>query len=405
VPVFLTRLTLPFAILMIAFATFVRAPALISEFSAVLLWSPYVILPLIAGVALFLMHYALVYTAVLLLAAYWVIQTYLQTTMALELTFLRYLMLNLLLPLLFVVVGTFGEKSPMTWQGKTILGLCFLPIFVALLMPMLNETNLVGSLPDLFYRRLYEQSWLSMASLSSYVPSFAFLAAMYWLQPTLLRAFWVYGLSIIFLLFLFFSEPLISAFCFSILAALLLIILVQELFELAYVDELTNIPGRKALEKNMASLGRHYSLAMLDVDHFKKFNDTYGHDVGDQVLRMVAQQINNVSGGGKAFRYGGEEFTILFPGKNVDQVKIHLEMVREAIATYTLNLRDNERPQDDKQGKQQRGSKQSNGVSVTISIGVAEKTAELSDAKEVIKMADKALYKAKSAGRNRVVSF
>ncbi|MFQ3229573.1 GGDEF domain-containing protein [Reinekea sp.] len=404
-PVFLTRLTLPFAILMIAFATFVRAPALISEFSAVLLWSPYVILPLIAGVALFLMHYALVYTAVLLLAAYWVIQTYLQTTMALELTFLRYLMLNLLLPLLFVVVGTFGEKSPMTWQGKTILGLCFLPIFVALLMPMLNETNLVGSLPDLFYRRLYEQSWLSMASLSSYVPSFAFLAAMYWLQPTLLRAFWVYGLSIIFLLFLFFSEPLISAFCFSILAALLLIILVQELFELAYVDELTNIPGRKALEKNMASLGRHYSLAMLDVDHFKKFNDTYGHDVGDQVLRMVAQQINNVSGGGKAFRYGGEEFTILFPGKNVDQVKIHLEMVREAIATYTLNLRDNERPQDDKQGKQQRGSKQSNGVSVTISIGVAEKTAELSDAKEVIKMADKALYKAKSAGRNRVVSF
>lgn len=402
-PVFLTRLTVPFAILMIAFATFVRAPSLISEFSAVLLWSPYVILPIIAGVALFLMHYALVYTAVLLLAAYWVIQTYLQTTMVVELTFLRYLMLNLLLPILFVVVGTFGEKSPQTWQGKTILALCFLPVFVALIMPMLNEANIVVSLPDLFYRRLYEQSWLSMASLSSYVPSFAFLAAMYWLQPTLLRAFWVYGLSIIFLLFLFFSEPLISAFCFSILAVLLLIILVQELFELAYVDELTNIPGRKALEKNMASLGRHYSLAMLDVDHFKKFNDTYGHDVGDQVLRMVAQQINNVSGGGKAFRYGGEEFTILFPGKNVDQVKIHLEMVREAIATYTLNLRDNERPQDDKQGKQQRGSKKSNGVSVTISIGVAEKTAELSDAKEVIKMADKALYKAKAAGRNRVV--
>lgn len=403
-PVFLTRLTLPFAILMIAFATFVRAPSLINEFSAVLLWSPYVILPIIAGVALFLMHYALVYTAILLLAAYWVIQTYLQTAMAVELTFLRYLMLNLLLPILFVVVATLGEKSPQTWQGKVMLALCFLPVILALLLPLFNETSLISSLPELFYRRLYEQSWLSMASLSSYVPCFAFLAAMYWLQPTLLRAFWVYGLSIIFLLFLFFSEPLISAFCFSILAGLLLIIMVQELFELAYVDELTNIPGRKALEKNMASLGRHYSLAMLDVDHFKKFNDTYGHDVGDQVLKMVAQQINNVTGGGKAFRYGGEEFTILFSGKSVDQVKPHLEMVREAIANYTLNLRDNERPQDDKQGRQQRGTKQSNGVRVTISIGIAEKSADLNDAKEVIKMADNALYKAKEQGRNRVVS-
>ena len=56
-------------------------------------------------------------------------------------------------------------------------------------------------------------------------------------------------------------------------------------------------------------MGRHYTLAMIDVDHFKKFNDTYGHDVGDLVLKMVAHQISQVNGGGKAYRYGGEEFT------------------------------------------------------------------------------------------------
>ena len=404
-PVFLTRLTFPFAVLMIGFASFVRAPSLINDFSVVLLWAPYVALPLIAAVALFLMHYAMMYTGVLLLAAYWVVQTYLQTAMALELTFIRYLMLNLLLPVLLVVIAVFGEKSPQTLSGKCVLLLCVLPMLLALSIPLLNEHNVVAAIPEIFYRRIYADSWLSLAALSSYVPSIAFLGAFYWLLPTLLRGFWVYALLVIFVLFLFFAEPLISAFCFSILSFLLLVIMVQELFELAYVDELTNIPGRKALEKQMTSLGRHYTLAMLDVDHFKKFNDTYGHDVGDQVLKMVARKIYEVTGGGKAFRYGGEEFTILFPSKDANYALPHLELVRESIANYTLSLRDSDRPDDDKQGKQRRGAKQANGVNVTISIGVAEKSADLSDSKEVIKQADKALYKAKEKGRNRVVKI
>ena len=69
----------------------------------------------------------------------------------------------------------------------------------------------------------------------------------------------------------------------------------------------------------MAGLGPRYVLAMADVDHFKSFNDTHGHDTGDQVLKLVAARLAQVKGGGRAFRYGGEEFTVLFPDRTLDE--------------------------------------------------------------------------------------
>lgn len=79
---------------------------------------------------------------------------------------------------------------------------------------------------------------------------------------------------------------------------------------------------------------------MADVDHFKAFNDTHGHDVGDQVLRMVAAQLRRVSGGGYAYRYGGEEFTLVFPGKTAVEAMPYLETVRQAIEAYQMRLRE-----------------------------------------------------------------
>jgi diguanylate cyclase (GGDEF)-like protein len=156
----------------------------------------------------------------------------------------------------------------------------------------------------------------------------------------------------------------------------------------------------------MARLGRNYVIAMTDVDHFKKFNDTYGHDVGDQVLRMVASQLRKVSGGGTAYRYGGEEFTVLYPGKSISECLPHLEALRRNIEEYRMRLRDKQsRPEDAKRGRNQRGQSKSQHVSVAISIGVAERSDEHRDPQEVIKAADQALYKAKEAGRNRVVAY
>jgi diguanylate cyclase (GGDEF)-like protein len=174
-------------------------------------------------------------------------------------------------------------------------------------------------------------------------------------------------------------------------------------YNMAFRDDLTGIPSRRALNESLHGIGRRYVIAMLDVDHFKQFNDSYGHDVGDQVLKMVARKIRDVGGGGKAYRYGGEEFAVLFPGRRVDYAIPHLEKLRESIASYSLVLRSQERPKESRQGKGQRGRKKEvEHVSVTISIGVAESGGELDSPEMVMKAADTALYKAKSRGRNRV---
>ena len=173
----------------------------------------------------------------------------------------------------------------------------------------------------------------------------------------------------------------------------------QDSHNMAFRDDLTSLASRRALNEQLMDLGRKYVIAMLDVDHFKSFNDTYGHDVGDQVLKMVAAKINAVKGGGKAFRYGGEEFTVIFPRRRLAEAIPHLEEVRKAIAAYQLMLRDSGRPQKAVRGKKKRGSGDGEKVSVTISIGVAE-CGEHATPAEVLRDADQALYRAKRKGRN-----
>jgi len=188
-------------------------------------------------------------------------------------------------------------------------------------------------------------------------------------------------------------------------ALILTMSVLRDSYNMAFRDDLTGIPSRRALNENLHGLGRHYTVAMLDVDHFKQFNDNYGHDVGDQVLKMVAQKMMNVGGGGKAYRYGGEEFTIIFPRCRIDDALPHLEALRETIAEYRMALRSEDRPKNQKQGKGSRGSRSGRGdgayASVTVSIGVAESGEELKNTDEVMKAADKALYKAKNRGRNQ----
>ena len=189
---------------------------------------------------------------------------------------------------------------------------------------------------------------------------------------------------------------------FLTVAALLVVLaIVQDAYRMAYIDELTSLPARRALTADMKNLGGCYAIAMLDVDHFKKFNDTYGHDVGDQVLQMVASTLSGVRGGGRSFRYGGEEFTVIFAGKTVDEAWDHLEELRERVAAGRFTLRAKDRPKH-KPETPRRNKAGNDEVGVNISIGVAEKKPATANPEDVLKAADKALYRAKKAGRNRV---
>jgi len=176
-------------------------------------------------------------------------------------------------------------------------------------------------------------------------------------------------------------------------------------YAMAYRDDLTGLPARRALMRDLDGLGGLYTAAMVDVDHFKKFNDRHGHDVGDQVLRMVGAQLARAPGGGRAYRYGGEEFTVLFPGKSRQETLEHLERVRRMVEEATFTLRHWRRPRKkpvDPGGWKFAEARKAKRLSVTVSIGVADSAGAEVDPEEVLKKADRALYRAKMAGRNRV---
>lgn len=175
---------------------------------------------------------------------------------------------------------------------------------------------------------------------------------------------------------------------------LLLICFLLETYSLAYIDELTGLPSRRALKEHMLTLSGRYSIAMIDIDFFKKFNDNYGHDVGDEVLRFIGKCLKDITGGGKSFRYGGEEFTVIFPGKGISEAIPHIEKLREDISKSSIPL---------SKGNLKNSSKNKvKKVSITISSGVAERNEKHPDVNAVLKTADTALYRAKNKGRNCV---
>lgn len=182
-------------------------------------------------------------------------------------------------------------------------------------------------------------------------------------------------------------EPNGLAWIITFSAIVLTLSMIFEAHHMAYTDELTGILGRRALMEHFLGLGKKYVVAMVDIDHFKKFNDTYGHDVGDEVLRRVARVLNQVKGG-RAFRYGGEEFTIVFSNQTVAEVSAELEYLRRSVESGVLEFK---------------SGLNSIKTNVTVSIGVAQSCDDLKEAQDVLKLADKGLYEAKKAGRNKVI--
>jgi len=176
----------------------------------------------------------------------------------------------------------------------------------------------------------------------------------------------------------------------------------ESIFSAAYRDALTGLPSRRALDERLAALPAGSVVAMVDVDHFKQFNDTHGHETGDQVLRMVAWRLAEVRDG-EAYRYGGEEFTLIFQGLSLKEALARLDAGRAAVAENRFTVRASDRPRG-KGGKTKRARDiVRHGLAVTVSIGAAVRGEGEAPA-AVIRRADEALYAAKEAGRDRVLA-
>jgi diguanylate cyclase (GGDEF)-like protein len=166
-----------------------------------------------------------------------------------------------------------------------------------------------------------------------------------------------------------------------------------ELAAIARRDPLTGLGNRRALQEDLDLLearvsryGHRYCMALIDVDHFKAYNDSYGHQAGDDALRSVAAELRDQARGGDAiYRYGGEEFLCIFPEQSAGSGSIAAERMRAGIERL-------QRPHE--------ASVQ--GV-LTISAGLAVlDPANLRSTNAILKDADQALYRAKKLGRNRV---
>jgi diguanylate cyclase (GGDEF)-like protein len=167
----------------------------------------------------------------------------------------------------------------------------------------------------------------------------------------------------------------------------------HDLAAIARRDPLTGLGNRRALQEDLELLearvtryGHRYCMALLDVDHFKSYNDAYGHQAGDKVLQAVAGQLKAKARSGDAlYRYGGEEFLCIFPEQSLDSGTHAIERMRTGVERLAVPHADSTR-----------------GV-LTVSAGLAMlDTDQTRSASEVLKEADQALYRAKQLGRNRV---
>lgn len=169
----------------------------------------------------------------------------------------------------------------------------------------------------------------------------------------------------------------------------------QHTMELAIVDALTGLNNRRYLDNHLKILfdraavrGRPISICMTDIDRFKLVNDTYGHDVGDEVLREFAARIRStVRGADLACRYGGEEFVVVMPDTPMELAASVAERLRAIVEDKPFYVRSIDRE-----------------LSITASLGIATSSGAFGAPDEILKQADKALYEAKHAGRNRVVA-
>ena len=362
---------------------------------------PYLIL-LIGLVLCWLFYTSREFILLLILGAgFWSIQTYIwEGTLSTNGKIILYDLLCLIIPINFVILNFLKERGILNQYGiKRLLFVAFQVVLVTWLVHS-GSTYSSFTIPgiDIFpfkYSSTIKQPLFIVMTLSLII-----LVVDWVIQGSQLRYAWILILASMMLALHHINDKQVATIYFILGGMITITAIIIHSYNLAYKDELTQLPSRRALKQKLSSLGKTYAIAMTDVDHFKKLNDTYGHDVGDDVLKMLATHLSQVEGGGKAYRYGGEEFTIVFPGKDAKNAAVYPEALRTTIDSTPFTIRHKKRPRSKPENNNIVSGTKS--LNVTISIGVAGKSDSQSP-QDVIKAADKALYRAKKAGRNQVV--
>ncbi len=314
-----------------------------------------------------------------------------------------YNLVAVLLPLNLIVLGLLPERGPVTVQG--IAQWASIVVQPAIVLQLVQSDKLeVLDFLDVRFLGDLKPAWTAVPDLSLllFITALGTFAFRYFWRPGAERKTMVWVFLSCFMALSTGWGGIQSTTYLATAGLMIIVSVIDTSYRLAFQDALTGLPTRRGLYDLLYQIMHtHYTAAMVDVDHFKAFNDKHGHDVGDQVLRMVAAVLADVTGGGKAFRYGGEEFSIIFPGKRVEQAQQHLENLRAKIAGKVFTIRGPGRPRKKPDAPKPVGRRQT--LQVTVSMGAADNTFRADEQPDdIIKAADEALYAAKQAGRNRV---
>ena len=200
--------------------------------------------------------------------------------------------------------------------------------------------------------------------------------------------------------FYFPARPVLGSIFTASAFFVILFALLDTSYSMAFYDALTGVLSRRALEQEFLKLGNRYVVGMIDLDHFKRINDNYGHNIGDEVLKMTASVMKKTVGEGKIFRYGGEEFVALYTSLSYNEAIQRLDKMRKAIASKPFLVSVENCLKESPETNSCNTSKGRGTIHVTVSIGVAQKTHLLKTCQDVIRKADEALYQSKKSGRN-----
>jgi len=339
---------------------------------------------------------------IILGVSFWSFQNYLWgVALSTSQKILLFDLLCVFIPVNFAIFNFLKERGILNQHG--LKRLSFVAIQIAIITWLVVSNKL--SISNILDVQLYPSymSAIKQPALIIMVISLLVLITDWVIRGSQLRYAWILILAAIMLALHHVNDKQITTVYFILAGIITITAIIIHSYHLAYKDELTQLPSRRALKQKLESLGKNYTIAMADVDHFKKLNDTYGHDVGDDVLKMLAVHLSEVEGGGTAYRYGGEEFAIVFPGKDAKNAAVYLEALRVKIDSTPFVIRHKKRPRKKpEQGNLVFSTKQ---LHVTVSIGVSNKKDSHLTPQDVMKSADNELYKAKKGGRNQVAVY
>ena len=308
----------------------------------------------------------------------------------------------LLVPVNLLAMSFFRERGVFTRTGAVTLFALIGQVALVINLSVEGSPLLQSGLTlPLLGPNPWNWTWMGQPVVAVYVATFLALTVVFFSRRNAVDRGLIWALPAAFWGFQVLGNRGVALYFFAAAGFIVQSAVAEHAYRAAYQDELTGLPGRRALNEFLPQMVGQFAIAVVDIDGLKWVNDKYGHDTGDQVLRMVAVQLARVKGGGRVFRYHGEEFIIAFPNSTKSEAKAFLELLRESVEERSFAVRGRKRPRK-KPKERRKKPRAARKISVTVSIGVAERSKKYPTAEQVIAAAGKALHRAKEGGRNQV---